>query len=424
MRITLAASHLGYAPERSPLGGGAAVALGLARAWSGDPRFSLDLIGSGPVPPGGAPYVRLAGRDAELTSLDELAYARFCRDFENEATARLLETRPDAAVVNDVSESPDLARLKAAGIPVASIWHVDVADFFCRMYLLGLPTPAAVRAWEALRPLRFLSPDVLRLVFEKTRDSVMHSDLLVVPSEGVRSTLLRCWSRFSPGLESRVVSQPWGALTLPAVEAADVRGRFGLAPGTRVLMTLSRISPEKGLGRVIEALRSLEVSGARELSLFVCGAPAYMGGRREEARLKRRASTLKRTKVFFPGHANDSDKRAFFAAADLFISASVHESYGLAAAEALSAGVPIVAAANQGMKEVLRRGGGVLVPEGSGFSDRLAAALKELLGDEPRRKKLSEQAQESVEPFEAAAARLADEIAALLRRRAPARQSV
>jgi glycosyltransferase involved in cell wall biosynthesis len=424
MRITLAAAHLGYSPERSPLGGGAAVAVGLSRAWAGDARFSLSLIGSGPFPPDGATYLRAAGRDAELTSLSELAYARFCREFEAETTARLLEARPEAAVVNDVSESPDLSRLKAAGIRIVSIWHVDVADFFCRMYLRGLPTPAAVRAWEALRPLRFLSPDVLRLVFEKTRDSVMHSDLLVVPSEGVRSTLLRCWSRFSPGLESRVISEPWGALASPAGEPADIRARFGLAPGTRVLMTLSRISPEKGLGRVIESLRALEDAGAGSVALFVCGAPAYMGGRREEARLKRLASTLKRTKVFFPGHAGDADKRAFFAAADLLISASLHESYGLAAAEALSAGVPIVAAANLGMKEVLRRGGGVLVPEGRGFSGRLAAALMALLEDEPRRRQLSEQARASVEPFGSAAARLADELALLLRRRPPVGQSV
>src|SRR5262249_22711787 len=108
--------------------------------------------------------------------------------------------------------------------------------------------------------------------------------------------------------------------------------------------------------------------------------------------------------------------RAFFAAADLFISASVHESYGLSAAEALSAGVPIVAAANLGMKEVLRRGGGVLVAEGRGFSHPPAAQPKELLHDGPRRRKLGEQARASVEPFEAAAARLADEISSLLRR--------
>jgi L-malate glycosyltransferase len=73
-----------------------------------------------------------------------------------------------------------------------------------------------------------------------------------------------------------------------------------------------------------------------------------------------------------------------FAQADLFLLPSDQESFGLAALEALASGVPVVATDIGGLPEVVRNGEtGRLVPVHDPRA--LAAAVLDLLGDEPRR---------------------------------------
>jgi L-malate glycosyltransferase len=73
-----------------------------------------------------------------------------------------------------------------------------------------------------------------------------------------------------------------------------------------------------------------------------------------------------------------------FAQADLFVLPSEHESFGLAALEALASGVPVVATDVGGLPEVVRHAEtGWLVPAHN--PPALAAAILKLLADEPLR---------------------------------------
>jgi L-malate glycosyltransferase len=79
---------------------------------------------------------------------------------------------------------------------------------------------------------------------------------------------------------------------------------------------------------------------------------------------------------------------------DLFVSASRSEAFGLAMAEALVCGVPVVATSTDGAREVVEDGlDGLLVPVGD--ADALATALVSLLEDERRRGEFSARARES-----------------------------
>jgi len=232
----MCAAHGGIG-RRVPVGGGAAVAHALLRAWARQQSFDVTLLGLGagrelgtaltpqpvlrptvdsPFSPaetglgdefGGGQrrkvgYERLAvallaGRDPdELVALNELQYARLCRDFERAATARILDRAHDGlgcVVANDISEGPDVARLAAAGIPVMLLWHVDVVDYFCRFYLQGLDPAAAMRAWRGLGVGSRYVPDVLRLVFEKQSAALAHAAAHVVPSAPMRDIIGRCF---------------------------------------------------------------------------------------------------------------------------------------------------------------------------------------------------------------------------------------
>jgi len=109
------------------------------------------------------------------------------------------------------------------------------------------------------------------------------------------------------------------------------------------LLTLSRLSPEKQVERVLDALRRIErddPARAGKLALIVAGAPAYMGGDRYDEQLRRQAAQLDRVQVRFSGYVAGEAKWALFAAADLFCSPPHYEAYGLTIAQALASGAP------------------------------------------------------------------------------------
>src|SRR6266576_2136307 len=89
------------------------------------------------------------------------------------------------------------------------------------------------------------------------------------------------------------------------------------------------------------------------------------------------------------------DLAQLYCALDVFVSASHTESFGLAIAEAMASQVAIVATETQGAKESIQpEKTGLLVPVTD--SDKLAAAVLELLGNNDTRVRLGRAAQQSV----------------------------
>lgn len=425
--LVFVGSHLGYPMERTPLGGGAMVGLQLARHWKPDESWHLTVLGSGPETPSRAcDYVRLAGVREGLVELGELAYARFCRDFEEQTTDWILERKAQfkpsetVVVVNDISEGPTLGRLAAAGYKVLSIWHVDVVDYFNKLYLRRFFAPESLtRLHERLRDLgadRVL-PDVLNLVFDKQRETVVHSRRIVVPSTAMADTIRRCYGDLigRAELDRRLAVIPWGvwaedASPVDVNRAEELRDYHEIGPDSFTLMTLSRISPEKGIHLLLEALRQLEINGAlegKDVRLFICGEPAFMMGQSYHKKVKAAAAKLKKVKVVFPGYLDAEAKRAYLRLPDLFVSPSVHESYGLNVVEAMYAGLPVLASDHYGVRDILPADAGRMVhyPSPKKAPRLLAAALVELMADREKLKKMGVAAREAAEamPFSAAA---------------------
>ena len=173
--LVLVGSHIGYPMDRTPLGGGGMVGAELARRWARDPGVSITVFGPGPVPPfengPGARYLRvLPEQGVEPVRMSEFQYAGFSRRFERAATDRIRTVpEPSVVVVNDISESPDLGKVRGRGHRVASIWHVDVVEFFSKLYLRGWVSPErAAGLYEGIcrRGWNRWVPDLLRLVYE------------------------------------------------------------------------------------------------------------------------------------------------------------------------------------------------------------------------------------------------------------------
>lgn len=379
----MTAAHGGFGSEQVPLGGGAAVFERLCQAWA-DPAWGLELhaVGAGPRACPGVPYSQLAAPPLEPSRLGTVAYARFCRDFERATTEFALNQRPDLVLAHDISEGPNAAALAAAGIPLATIFHVDVVDIFRRLYLGSLlPAPGLTAFYRSTRTWPW--PDVLRLVFEKQQQVMSLGCLNVVPSRGAADLLRRCYPQDPSPIE--VVG--WGApeqnLESEAIQqrAQELRREVGIPEEHTLLLTLSRLSPEKAQHRLLEALVLAEEEGRapQNLSVVIAGAPAFMQGERHARRLRKLAGRL-RTPVHFAGHVGGLDRSAWYRTADLFVVCSLHESYGLTTLEAMQQGCPVVAVSSFGTQATVVPQAGRLVPPGPELPRRLWGEIELLLG--------------------------------------------
>ncbi|MGD1019477.1 MAG: glycosyltransferase family 4 protein [Verrucomicrobiia bacterium] len=356
--VLYSAAHAEF-PDTEPLGGGKAVADYLIREWREHQPFSLTVLSprslglldkthpcpsqegktTGYSPPPEGLGVGLFHSHKSLAELSELEYARFCREFERAATAEILKRDPRQCVVlsNDISEGPDFGTLGERGYCIVTIFHVDVVEYFTRFYLRGLvcPETAARFRWFGVMP------DVLRLVFEKQYQCVRQSARIVVPSPPMKEMILRCYP-WCP--TEKIVVLPWGDVSARDA-AGPVPETFGtsdpIADDEVVIMTLSRLSPEKGIERLLAALPHVDAHGKR-LRIFICGGAAYMKGRAYERKLRRLAESVTTPRVEFTGHVVGAEKAALLQRADIFVSPSRHESYGLTIAEALAAGCRVI----------------------------------------------------------------------------------
>ncbi len=342
--LLYSAAHAGFSDEE-PLGGGKTVADYLVRHWQQqqDPGFSLRVL---------SPRSLGLALPRSLTALSAREYARFCRRFEQAATAAIEQHDPARCLVlsNDISEGPRFAALGRRGWRVATIVHVDVVEYFTRFYLRNL-VPAH---WLARLGQVGWLPDLLRLVFTKQAECVRHSQRIIVPSAPMKEVILRCYPSCPP---ARVVVMPWGNVsaatatttTRPTPSAGGTDGALAVADDVFVILTLSRLSREKGLERLLRALALIDrgqVAGIAAdrspIHLVIGGAAAYMGGQRYARRLRREAARLGRITVTFTGHVTGATKQQWLQRADLFVSPSIHESYGLTIAEARAAGCPVI----------------------------------------------------------------------------------
>ena len=178
-------------------------------------------------------------------------------------------------------------------------------------------------------------------------------DLFIAPSEFVGRRLLG-W-----GLPpERVAVVPHPTILRPATTAP---GDYGLYVG--------RLSPEKGLDLLLDALRA-------------AGDPPFkiVGGGPLLERLEARAHAIGLVGTEFTGHVSSDDVGGLLAGARFVVVPSLWEEVaGLAALEAMAAGRALLVADSGGLPELVRDGEGLSFPAGD--AQALADGITRLLGD-------------------------------------------
>lgn len=227
-------------------------------------------------------------------------------------------------------------------------------------------------------------------------------DAVVVPSTAMRERL----GQYGVSVPMHVLPTGIPMQRFTAGDGPRFRARHGIAAGQPCALFVGRVAFEKNIDFLIEAL-ALARRDVPDLVLLITGeGPA-------EAALQRQAEAAGLGEaVRFLGYLDrQRELPDCYAAADCFAFASRTETQGLVLLEAMASGLPVVALAAMGTRDILAPGLGCLAPEDDVAA--FAAAMVSVLRDPALRARLSQEARDYAREW--ADDRLAAKLAELYR---------
>ncbi|MBC3300373.1 glycosyltransferase [Pseudomonas sp. SWRI18] len=213
--------------------------------------------------------------------------------------------------------------------------------------------------------------------------SIFHKRLsLLAVSDAVRDDIRRCLPKWpQPRIQTLYNRIDVEALQALQVSRDEARDALGLSPDEWVVGNVGRLHPDKDQATLLKGFALAVAQLPAESRL------AILGTGRLEQDLKALARELGiADKVLFLGQVPDA--RRYFRAFDVFALSSDHEPFGMVLLEAMAAGVPLLATACGGAREVVE-GVGILFPLGD--AEHLAQGLGHLAAmDQQQRRQCAE----------------------------------
>lgn len=223
-----------------------------------------------------------------------------------------------------------------------------------------------------------------------SRNQCNNLDALVVPSEAVLNVL----RTYGVSVPIDIIPTGIEPDQLAAGNGAAFRARHGIAPGRLTLVHVGRVAFEKNIDFLLRVLVSVRARIPDVLLVIAGEGPALKHLRGLTARLGLEESVL------FVGY-QDREQALLdcYRAGDVFVFASRTETQGLVLLEAMALGVPVVAPAILGTRDIVGPGKGALV---SALDEtEFAAKVVALLTDDALRERLGREAQSHAREWDA-----------------------
>ncbi len=235
--------------------------------------------------------------------------------FPSRTVKMLKEINPDVIHIQGFTIMA-LKALRAShvlGIPTVMTFHTMIGD--AAQYYMPIPMSAKSSeklSWIYLKNL-VSRPNVVIAQTQTSVDEMMNHDVTVK--------------------ELRII--PTGVDTkrfCPGTDGSKIIERYNL-DGKKVLICMGRVSFEKGISTIINALPELD----ENVVLMVCGKGPAMDD------LKKQTADMNlENRVIFTGFVPDEEVLQHYAAANLVVTGSRFETQGLAIIEAMATGLPVV----------------------------------------------------------------------------------
>ncbi len=292
----------------------------------------------------------------------------------------------------------------AAGIEADLVhthtWYSQLGGLMAK-HNYGLPLITTVHSLEPLRPWK---REQLGGGYDWTlwmeRQAMESADSVIAVSEGTRHDVLLCYK-----VESERVKIIYNGIDPEEYKPAaaddhDALKRHGVDPSRPYLLFVGRITRQKGIVYLVEAIKYMDPG----FQIVLCaGAPDTAEIATEMREAVERVSAQRPDIIWIEEMLPRPDIIQFYSHASVFCCPSIYEPFGIINLEAMACETAVVAAAVGGMKEVVVDGEtGILVPlnqmlespfepvNPDHYAQDLARAVNELMGNPERRRQMAE----------------------------------
>ena len=236
---------------------------------------------------------------------------------------------------------------------------------------LLLPTRAAAQV-ITIHDLSFLENA------DPSRPDVRRDYAALVHTHASRADRIIVSSQYAAGEIERRLGVPGQKIALCPPGAPDWPARTA-PPASGYVLFVGTLEPRKNVGALLDAYERLlsheHATSHDALPELVLAGKATPASR---AWLERIARPPLRGVVRHLGYVDAGHRRALYEGARLLVLPSFEEGFGLPVLEAMTIGVPVVAARRGALPEVLGQAGPLIDPDNPA---NLAAAIERLLGD-------------------------------------------
>jgi alpha-maltose-1-phosphate synthase len=285
-------------------------------------------------------------------------------------------------------------------------WYTHLAGCLIKQ-ILGIPMVITAHSLEPLRPWK---KEQLGGAYHATswleKTALINSDGVIAVSEAMKADLISFYN-IDPA-KVRVIYNGIDTDRFKKIENPDVLHKYGVDPQRPYVLFVGRITRQKGIIHLVEAIPHLE----KGTQVVLCaGAPDNDEIAREmKQKVDDAKSRVDNNIVWITKWVPENDLVPLYTHASIFICPSVYEPFGIINLEAMACETAVVASATGGIKEVVKDGEtGILVPfeplrngdvgpkNPEKFSNDLAKAINSLLRSPEKMKTMAAASRQRVE---------------------------
>jgi alpha-maltose-1-phosphate synthase len=268
-------------------------------------------------------------------------------------------------------------------------WYVSMAGYLAKK-LYNIPF---VLTTHSLEPLRAWKAEQLGSGYAMSswmeRTAILDADAVIAVSKGTKADIERAYPEVDPGR----IHVIYNGIDLAEYQKTDETKAlidYGVDPAVPYVLFVGRITRQKGVTHLVDAIRYLPV----ETQIVLCAGAPDTPEIATELREKVEAARKDHPRiVWIEKMVTKKETIQLYSNARVFCCPSVYEPFGIINLEAMACRAPVVASATGGIKEVVVDGEtGYLVPfdqdpvtsfprDPAKFARDLAAGINQLLSD-------------------------------------------
>lgn len=259
---------------------------------------------------------------------------------------------------------------KKLGLPLVFTYHIRYRDYY--HYIIFVPKKIAL----------WITDLVVNGYCRKC-------DAIIAPSSAIKKLL------FDEGIKKSVYVIPSGInidqFSADKGSRDEIRKKYGVKPEEVLLITASRVVPEKNIDFLVRAFAIIRKT-RKDAKLMIVGEGSF----RDELDALVKELSLEDS-VIFTGLLDKEGMIAHYQACDIFTFASLTETQGLVAVEAMAAGLPVVAVKASGIEDMVRSGQDGILTDNQ--EENFAENAIKLIENADLRKKMSASARVDAQEF-------------------------